>query len=34
LRRYYQAGLEMVDEFKAPRFAGAPVFIYHVMRKL
>lgn len=34
LRQYYQqAGLELVDEHPSPTFAGAPVFIYHRVRK-
>lgn len=34
LKRYYrQAGLDLVTEHPAPRFAGAPVFIYHTLRK-
>lgn len=35
LRRYYAAaGLELVDAPAAARFAGAPVFIYHVLRRV
>lgn len=34
LRRYYErAGLELVDARPSPRFMGAPVFIYHVLRR-
>jgi SAM-dependent methyltransferase len=34
LRRYYAAnGLELVEVRPSPRFAGAPVFIYHVLRR-
>jgi SAM-dependent methyltransferase len=34
LRRYYaQCGLELVEARPAPRFARAPVFIYHVLRR-
>jgi SAM-dependent methyltransferase len=34
LRRYYrQCGLELVEEHPSPRYAGAPVFIYHTVRK-
>jgi SAM-dependent methyltransferase len=34
LRRYYRrAGLELIDDPGSPRFAGAPVFIYHVVKK-
>ena len=34
LRRYYAAsGLELVDSCPAPRYGGAPVFIYHVLRR-
>src|SRR5215204_1754444 len=34
LRRYYAAhGLELVDARPSPGFAGAPVFIYHVLRR-
>jgi ubiquinone/menaquinone biosynthesis C-methylase UbiE len=34
LQRYYtRAGLELVEEHPSPRFAGAPVFIYHTVRK-
>ena len=34
LERYYTAsGLTLVDEHPAATFAGAPVFIYHVVRK-
>jgi SAM-dependent methyltransferase len=35
LRRYYaRAGLELVREHPSPRFAGAPVFIYHTVRRV
>jgi SAM-dependent methyltransferase len=34
LRRYYaQAGLTLIEEPVAARFAGGPVFIYHTVRK-
>jgi SAM-dependent methyltransferase len=34
LRRYYdRVGLELVDEHPSPVFAGAPVFIYHRLRR-
>ena len=34
LLSYYAAsGFELVEERPAPRFAGAPVFIYHVLRR-
>ncbi len=34
LRRYYErAGLELVEEHPSPTYAGAPVFIYHRLRK-
>lgn len=34
LRRYYHAcGLELVEHHPAPRYAGAPVFIYHTVRR-
>jgi hypothetical protein len=34
LKRYYvRAGLELVEEHPTRRFAGAPVFIYHTLRK-
>jgi ubiquinone/menaquinone biosynthesis C-methylase UbiE len=34
LRRYYrQAGFELVEDRPATRFAGAPVFLYHTLRK-
>jgi SAM-dependent methyltransferase len=34
LRRYYErAGLELVEPHPSPRFMGAPVFIYHVLRR-
>jgi SAM-dependent methyltransferase len=34
LRRYYRrTGLELVEEHPAGRFARAPVFIYHTLRK-
>jgi SAM-dependent methyltransferase len=34
LRRYYdEAGLELVEQRPPARFAGAPVFIYHVLTK-
>ncbi len=34
LRHYYgRAGLELVAEHPSPRFAGAPVFIYHTVRR-
>ena len=34
LRQYYRrAGLELVEEHRSPRFAGAPVFIYHTVRR-
>lgn len=34
LRRYYrQVGLELVHEHPGRRFAGAPVFIYHTLRR-
>lgn len=34
LRDYYRrAGLELVEEHPSPRFAGAPVFIYHTVRR-
>lgn len=34
LRRYYAAhGLELVEARPSPGFAGAPVFIYHVLRR-
>jgi len=35
LRRYYrQAGLELLEERPRARFAGAPVFIYHSVRRV
>ena len=35
LRKYYAAnGLELVEECPSPRFAGAPVFIYHTLRRV
>ena len=34
LRQYYdRVGLELVEEYPAPRFCGAPVFIYHQLRR-
>jgi SAM-dependent methyltransferase len=34
LRGYYaEAGLELIDDRPAPTFIGAPVFIYHVLRR-
>jgi hypothetical protein len=34
LRRYYAAaGLELVDQPYSARFGGAPVFIYHELRR-
>jgi SAM-dependent methyltransferase len=34
LRRYYdRAGLELVEAQPSPRFAGAPVFIYHSLQR-
>ena len=34
LRAYYaSAGLELVEDRPAPTFMGAPVFIYHVLRR-
>ena len=34
LRRYYQRyGLDLVEEWPSASFAGAPVFIYHVLRR-
>jgi SAM-dependent methyltransferase len=34
LHSYYAAaGFDVVEERPAPRFAGAPVFIYHVLRR-
>lgn len=34
LRQYYRRwGLELVADHPAPTFAGAPVFIYHTLRK-
>lgn len=34
LRRYYAThGLELVEAHPSPGFAGAPVFIYHVLRR-
>lgn len=34
LRRYYErSGLDLVEERPSARFAGAPVFIYHVLRR-
>jgi ubiquinone/menaquinone biosynthesis C-methylase UbiE len=34
LRRYYsQSGLELVDSVPSATFAGAPVFIYHIVRR-
>jgi SAM-dependent methyltransferase len=34
LRRYYaQRGLDLVDSCPSATFAGAPVFIYHVLRR-
>ena len=34
LREYYRrAGLELIEEHLSPRFAGAPVFIYHTVRR-
>lgn len=29
---YRRAGLELIEEHLSPRFAGAPVFIYHTVR--
>lgn len=35
LRRYYRdAGLELVEERPSGTFAGAPVFLYHTLRRL
>ena len=35
LERYYRRfGLELVEEHPAPRYAGAPVFIYHTVKKV
>jgi SAM-dependent methyltransferase len=35
LRRYYrQLGLELVEEHPSPAYAGAPVFIYHTVRRI
>ena len=35
LQKYYRAaGLELVEEHAAPRYAGAKVFIYHTVKKL
>lgn len=35
LQRYYRRfGMELVEQYPSPRFAGAPVFIYHTVRKL
>jgi SAM-dependent methyltransferase len=34
LRAYYRrTGLELDEEHRSPRFAGAPVFIYHTLRR-
>jgi SAM-dependent methyltransferase len=34
LRRYYErVGLDLIEEHPSPTFAGAPVFIYHRLRK-
>ncbi len=34
LRRYYErSGLDLVDERPSARFAGAPVFLYHTIRR-
>jgi SAM-dependent methyltransferase len=34
LRHYYgRVGLQLVEAAPSPRFAGAPVFIYHVLRR-
>jgi len=34
LRRYYErAGLELIEAHPSPRFLGAPVFIYHTLRR-
>jgi SAM-dependent methyltransferase len=34
LQRYYRrCGLELIEDHPSPRFAGAPVFIYHTVRK-
>ena len=34
LRRYYEAnGLDLIEVHPSPSFAGAPVFIYHVLRR-
>ena len=34
LRRYYRRrGLELIEEHPSPSYAGAPVFIYHTLRK-
>lgn len=34
LRRYYEgSGLELLDERPAARFMGAPVFLYHTLRR-
>jgi SAM-dependent methyltransferase len=34
LRRYYErSGLELLDERPPGRFAGAPVFLYHTLRR-
>jgi len=34
LRDYYRrAGLELIDAHPSPRFLGAPVFIYHTLRR-
>jgi SAM-dependent methyltransferase len=35
LRRYYrEVGLELVEDTFAPHFLGAPVFIYHTVRRI
>ena len=35
LKQYYrQVGLELVHEHPSPRFGGAPVFIYHTLRRV
>lgn len=34
LQHYYRRfGLDLIEEHPSPRFAGAPVFIYHTLRK-
>jgi ubiquinone/menaquinone biosynthesis C-methylase UbiE len=30
---YHRAGLELLEDRDSPRFAGSPVFIYHVLRR-